>query len=217
MSVHNLVLNPISFDSPGNLSLMDDNHSHTSRRKNRNRQCMPSDDEEDDEKEMEEEDEDDEDNQKIKQMPLRKSTQLPSDDEEDNQTLDTFVHHSNRSAPTVVLNHLQQRQQQYQYQQARLAQFHHHPSSMTGMDLLTQLEKEKAAKKRATMKPLNSQIKIEGGLLGQLPEQGTHSISFQQLEQEQMKKRFLDPGLQQQQQRRSYYRSHSRSPSPHKK
>ncbi|CEG84974.1 hypothetical protein RMATCC62417_18714 [Rhizopus microsporus] len=192
-----------------------------SRHKNRNRQCMPSDDEEDDEREMEEEeDEDDDDNQKIKQMPLRKSIQLPSDDEEDNQTLDTFVHHSNRSAPTVVLNHLQQRQQQYQYQQARIAQFHHHPSSMTGMDLLTQLEKEKAAKKRATMKPLNSQIKIEGGLLGQLPEQGTHSISFQQLEQEQMKKRFLDPGLQQQQQqqqRRSYYHSHSRSPSPHKK
>jgi hypothetical protein len=45
---------------------------------------MPSDDEEDDEREMEEEDEEEKDNQKIKQMPLRKSIQLPSDDEEGN-------------------------------------------------------------------------------------------------------------------------------------
>jgi hypothetical protein len=83
---------------------------------------------------------------------------------------------------------------------------------MTGMDLLNQLEKEKA---KRTLKPkkVPSQVKIKKGLLSQLPEAGSHNISFQQLQQEQMRcKGYLDP----EQQRRSFY-SRSRSPSPHKK
>ncbi|KAG0740155.1 hypothetical protein G6F62_007377 [Rhizopus arrhizus] len=219
MSVDNLVPNHISFDSP--------NHHHASITvnssmsnecyKNRNKQCVPSDDEEE---EDEEEEVDNASDYELGYMPIRKTIPLPSDDEEeeeeeeedDNQPLDTFV---NKSAPTLVLvegSHLQQRQQHYQYQQARLAKFHHQPSSMTGMDLLNQLEKEKA---KRTLKPkkVPSQVKIKKGLLSQLPEAGSHNISFQQLQQEQMRcKGYLDP----EQQRRSFY-SRSRSPSPHKK
>ncbi|CAO3693705.1 unnamed protein product [Rhizopus stolonifer] len=199
MSVNNLVLHPVSFDSSDRLSV---NNSSQTSSKGRNKPYVPSDDEEEDSMD------------KNTPISIRKNQQLPSDDEEDeedNQPLDTLV-----NKPTLFIlaegSHLQQRQRHYQYQQARLAQFNQRPSSITGMDLLNQLEKEKA--KRSKPKKPQPQVKIEGGLLGQLPAGGSHNISFQQMEQEQMKlmkQRYLEPEPK----RASLYRS--RSPSPHKK
>ncbi|KAF7728583.1 hypothetical protein EC973_005809 [Apophysomyces ossiformis] len=112
-------------------------------------------------------------------------------------------------------SHLQQLQQMQQYHQAQLAQFQYqqqqpHPSkssssqllrphsphqrvSMSGMDLLKQLEQEKADAKRQKPKLNTSNVKIEG-LLAKLPEPGSHNISFQQLQQQQgMKRRSQRP------------------------
>ncbi|KAI9283146.1 hypothetical protein BY458DRAFT_495572 [Sporodiniella umbellata] len=200
MSVNNFVLKPISFESSDHLSLSSSSQGSFNF-KSRNKPYIPSDDEEEDES-MDDD----------KPISIRRNQQLPSDDEdEDNQPLESLM---NKPIPFVLAegSRLQQRQRHYQYQQARLAQFNQRPSSMTGMDLLNQLEKEKA--KRSKPKKPQPQVKIEGGLLGQLPATGSHSISFQQVEQEQMKlmkQRYLDP----EQKRSSLHRS--RSPSPHKK
>ncbi|KAI8371333.1 uncharacterized protein BYT42DRAFT_64370 [Radiomyces spectabilis] len=124
--------------------------------------------------------------------------EVHQDDDDDNEVLGV------RNGPLLTEgSHLQQLQQYQQYHQAQLAQFqlqaqphpskssstshlrpNHHPQqrvSMSGMDLLKQLEQEKAEAKRQKPK---SQIKIEG-LLAKLPEPGSHNISFQQM---QMKK-----------------------------
>lgn len=135
--------------------------------------------------------------------------------------------------------HLQQLHQKQQQHQAQLAQFqyqqqqqqlqqhyyhqnqHHHQQqypqhksrgnvSMSGMDLLKQLEQEKADSKRIKPKLDTSKVKIEG-LLGKLPEPGSHNISFQQIQQQQQqqqqhrkKSQYLDP----------FTLEKSRSPSP---
>lgn len=120
---------------------------------------------------------------------------------------------------------------QYQQQQQQLQQhyYHHHNHhqqqhqqqqhhnnkssggrgnvSMSGMDLLKQLEQEKADSKRIKPKLDTSKVKIEG-LLGKLPEPGSHNISFQQIQQQQQqhrkKSQYLDP----------FSLEKSRSPSP---
>ena len=68
-------------------------------------------------------------------------------------------------------------QQQQQQQQQRV--------SMSGMDLLKQLEQEKAEAKRQKPKLNPSNVKIEKGLLANLPEPGSHNISFQQMAMQQ--------------------------------
>ncbi|KAI8098302.1 uncharacterized protein B0P05DRAFT_567663 [Gilbertella persicaria] len=145
------------------------------------------------------------------------------------------------AGPVLTLvegSHLQQLHYQQQQHQAQLAQFqymqqqqqyrHHRASfqphyhqqnkSMSGMDLLKQLEQEKADLKRGKPKIDTSNVKIEG-LLSRLPEPGSHNISFQQLEQQQKKMMmqqhqqprplsanamYYDP-YQQQQQQQFYY------------
>ncbi|OAD67530.1 hypothetical protein PHYBLDRAFT_189015 [Phycomyces blakesleeanus NRRL 1555(-)] len=130
-------------------------------------------------------------------------------DDEDNEVLGQHMRHPQAfGAPEG--SHLQQLQQMQQYHQAQLAQFQYHhqqqqpqPSksashlrphsqnnyqqqrvSMSGMDLLKQLEQEKADLKRQKPKLNTSDVKIEG-LLGRLPEPGSHNISFQQIQQQQ--------------------------------
>ncbi|KAI8880681.1 hypothetical protein K501DRAFT_286771 [Backusella circina FSU 941] len=135
---------------------------------------------------------------------------------------------SSPTPPILTLpegSHLQQLQQMQQYHQSQMAQFQYHqmqqqqpspsksssshllrpgtPSngqrvSMSGMDLLKQLEQEKADAKRLKPKLDTSHVKIEG-LLGRLPEPGSHNISFQQLQQQQHQQH-----LQQQQQQHQF-------------
>ncbi|KAL0095936.1 hypothetical protein J3Q64DRAFT_1816521 [Phycomyces blakesleeanus] len=97
--------------------------------------------------------------------------------------------------------HLQQLQHTQRYQQSQLSQFQqqhqsHAPTNkaaqrgqssvqpqrvtMSGMDLLKQLEQERAEAKRQKPKMSSSTAKIEG-LLAKLPEPGLHNISFQQM------------------------------------
>ncbi|CAO3688736.1 unnamed protein product [Rhizopus stolonifer] len=68
---------------------------------------------------------------------------------------------------------------------------------VSGMDLLLQREKEMAKRQKAKSGP--GKIKIEG-LLGKLPEPGTHNISFQQLQLEQQQSLKKNKQKQQQQQ-----------------
>lgn len=89
--------------------------------------------------------------------------------------------------------HLHFMQQMQQYQHNQIAQFQqnsllrphqqqqHQRVSMSGIDLLKQLEQEKAEAKRQKPKINTSNVKIEKGLLANLPEPGAHSISFQQM------------------------------------
>ena len=160
------------------------------------------------------------------------------DDDDDNKALVTDPN----AGPILTLvegSHLQQLHQKQQHHQAQLAQFqyqqqqqqlqqhyyqnhHHHQQqygksrgnvSMSGMDLLKQLEQEKADSKRVKPKLDTSKVKIEG-LLGKLPEPGSHNISFQQIQQQQQqqqqqhhhrkKNQYLDP----------FTFEKSRSPSP---
>lgn len=113
---------------------------------------------------------------------------------------------------------LQQWQYMQQYHQAQMAQFQHlhqqqqqphpmksHSSShlrqqyaLSGMELMAQLEHDKAEAKRQKPKLNPTNAKIEG-LLAKLPEPGAHNISFQQQQQ------------QQQQHRARHGRSHSPS------
>ncbi|KAI9025997.1 hypothetical protein CLU79DRAFT_73487 [Phycomyces nitens] len=97
--------------------------------------------------------------------------------------------------------HLQQLQHTQRHQQSQLSQFQHQHQShapaskpaqrgqssmqpqrvtMSGMDLLKQLEQERAEAKRQKPKISSSTAKIEG-LLAKLPEPGLHNISFQQM------------------------------------
>ncbi|KAG0167510.1 hypothetical protein DFQ28_004184 [Apophysomyces sp. BC1034] len=136
------------------------------------------------------------------------------DDDDDNEVLGQHM----RGPALLGLpegSHLQQLQQMQQYHQAQLAQFQYqqqqqpHPSksssshllrphsphqrvSMSGMDLLKQLEQEKADAKRQKPKLNTSNVKIEG-LLAKLPEPGSHNISFQQLQQQGMKRKSQRP------------------------
>ncbi|KAI9272529.1 hypothetical protein BY458DRAFT_508525 [Sporodiniella umbellata] len=77
----------------------------------------------------------------------------------------------------------------YGPEQAYASQPRKHPQAvvMSGMDLLIQREQERAKRQ----KPKNGnnpgkEVKIEG-LLGKVPEPGTHNISFQHLQQQAMK------------------------------
>jgi hypothetical protein len=156
------------------------------------------------------------------------------------------------AGPVLTLvegSHLQQLQKKQQQHQAQLAQFQYlqqlHPNqhnnryqhqkplyqhqnkSMSGMDLLKQLEQEKADLKRVKPKLDTSKVKIEG-LLGNIPEPGSHNISFQQLQQQQKRMHkntrpastlavggYLDPHSHHHNSSRS--KSPSRSPSPHRR
>ena len=95
------------------------------------------------------------------------------------------------------LHHLQQMQQhhqtqiaQFQYQQQqssflRPQQQQQQRVSMSGMDLLKQLEQEKAEAKRQKPNFNSSKVKIDKGLLANVPEPGSHNISFQQMAMQQ--------------------------------
>ncbi|CEP11927.1 hypothetical protein [Parasitella parasitica] len=102
------------------------------------------------------------------------------------------------------LDRFQYLQQQQSSQQHFYYQHQQHSKSrgnvsMSGMDLLKQLEQEKADSKRVKPKLDTSKVKIKG-LLGNLPEPGSHNISFQQIQQQQQqlhhnrkKQQYLDP------------------------
>ncbi|KAI8363906.1 hypothetical protein BD560DRAFT_425721 [Blakeslea trispora] len=120
-------------------------------------------------------------------------------------------------AQLAQFQYMQQQQQQHRNHRASYQPFYHHQNkSMSGMDLLKQLEQEKADSKRGKPKIDTSNVKIEG-LLGKLPEPGSHNISFQQLEQQQRKKpshqsrplsahaMYYDPYQQQQQQQQQQF------------
>lgn len=182
--------------------------------------------------------------------PMQQQNQqyYDNDDDDDDRAL---VPNPN-AGPVLTLvegSHLQQLQKKQQQHQAQLAQFqylqqlhpnqhnnrhqHHQKSlyqhqnkSMSGMDLLKQLEQEKADLKRIKPKLDTSKVKIEG-LLGNIPEPGSHNISFQQLQQQQKKIQkntnsrpvstlaaggYLDPHNHHHHSHRS--KSPSRSPSP---
>ncbi|KAG2236611.1 hypothetical protein INT48_000165 [Thamnidium elegans] len=72
-------------------------------------------------------------------------------------------------------------------------------TNMSGMDLLIQREQEKAESKRQKPKMNPGKVKIEG-LLGKLPEAGSHNINFQQIQQQHQQQQ-----QQQQQQRKKYH------------
>ncbi|KAL7321606.1 hypothetical protein PS15m_001363 [Mucor circinelloides] len=93
---------------------------------------------------------------------------------------------------------LQQSQQQQQQQQRM--------TTMSGMDLLIQREQEKAEAKRQKPKMNPGKVKIEG-LLGKLPEPGTHNINFQQIQQ-------LQQQQLQQQQQQMHHQQYMNSPVP---
>ncbi|CAO0801816.1 unnamed protein product [Mucor circinelloides] len=128
--------------------------------------------------------------------------------------------HQKQQQHQAQLAQFQYQQQQQQLQQQYYHQNHQHYQqqqqqhksrgnvSMSGMDLLKQLEQEKADSKRIKPKLDTSKVKIEG-LLGKLPEPGSHNISFQQIQQQQQhhhrkKNQYLDP----------FTLEKSRSPSP---
>ncbi|KAK4521351.1 uncharacterized protein ATC70_011966 [Mucor velutinosus] len=94
----------------------------------------------------------------------------------------------------------QQQQQQQQSQQQRM-------TTMSGMDLLIQREQERAEAKRQKPKMNPGKVKIEG-LLGKLPEPGTHNINFQQIQQQQQQQQ------QQQLQQQMHQQHYMNSPVP---
>lgn len=72
---------------------------------------------------------------------------------------------------------LQQQQQQQQQKQKNR-------KSVSAMDLMMQLEEEKAATRKNRKKmPDPSKANFADGFLSKLPEQGTHNINFQQMQQ----------------------------------
>ncbi|CEG84338.1 hypothetical protein RMATCC62417_18156 [Rhizopus microsporus] len=74
---------------------------------------------------------------------------------------------------------LQQQQQQQQQQQKQKNR-----KSVSAMDLMMQLEEEKAATRKNRKKiPDPSKANFADGFLSKLPEQGTHNINFQQMQQ----------------------------------
>ncbi|KAI8066386.1 hypothetical protein BC940DRAFT_65986 [Gongronella butleri] len=100
--------------------------------------------------------------------------------------------------PLTHGSHLQQWQQMQHQHREQLAQFQHHSqqhhhhtlrhaSSMThipsAMEMMKQLEHDKAEAKRQKPRLNPSNAKIEG-LLGQLPEPGAHNVSFQFMHQQ---------------------------------
>lgn len=131
-------------------------------------------------------------------------------------------------------SHLHHLQQMQQYQQSQLAHFqqfnpsflrpqtpqqptHQQRVSMSGMDLLKQLEQEKADMKRQKPKVNPSHVKIEKGLLANLPEPGSHSISFQamQKQQQQQQQQYHHMMQQQQQyQQQRYHPMYYQQPNP---
>ncbi|ORX62060.1 hypothetical protein DM01DRAFT_1331523 [Hesseltinella vesiculosa] len=119
--------------------------------------------------------------------------------------------------------HMRQQLQQHHQHQLSLFHLHHQPpphqkqpalrhaSSMThlpsAMDVMTQIELEKKSKTpRPTTRIDSSNVKVEG-LLASLPEAGSHSLNFQQLQQEHQHQLML----QYQQQPPSWM--HSQSPA----
>ncbi|ORY92014.1 hypothetical protein BCR43DRAFT_497647 [Syncephalastrum racemosum] len=131
-------------------------------------------------------------------------------------------------------SHLHHLQQMQQYQQSQLAHFqqlnpsflrpqtpqqsaHQQRVSMSGMDLLKQLEQEKADMKRQKPKVNPSHVKIEKGLLANVPEPGSHSISFQamQKQQQQQQQQYHHMMQQQQQyQQQRYHPMYYQQPNP---
>ncbi|KAI9478704.1 MAG: hypothetical protein EXX96DRAFT_571912 [Benjaminiella poitrasii] len=91
-------------------------------------------------------------------------------------------------AHTIQPMHQQQHPHylQPQYVNHRKSQQHRMTTSgnMSGMDLLIQREQEKAEAKRQKPKIDPGKAKIKG-LLGKLPETGTHNINFQQIQKQQ--------------------------------
>lgn len=81
--------------------------------------------------------------------------------------------------------HFQHHQQQQQHQQPHMLKKSHSSTHLrqSGMELMAQLEHDKAEAKRQKPKLNPSHAKIEG-LLAHVPEPGSHSISFQQHQQQ---------------------------------
>ncbi|KAI8972365.1 hypothetical protein BDB01DRAFT_810418 [Pilobolus umbonatus] len=143
-------------------------------------------------------DDEDSEDEEVLAKTQRKVEYDPYEDDDDRALVDPAL-------TLVEGSHLQQLHQMQQYHQAQLAQFQYHHQvipqsslrpmhaptqriSMSGMDLLKQLEQEKADLKRQKPRLDTSKVKIEG-LLGNLPEPGSHNISFQQIQQQNRKKR----------------------------
>ncbi|KAI8330496.1 hypothetical protein BC941DRAFT_518166 [Chlamydoabsidia padenii] len=134
----------------------------------------------------------------------------PNDDDDDDCVLaQQQQYHDTRNNTNSGMfltdgSQLQQWQYMQQYHQAQMAQFHQqqphpmksHSSShlrhqyqqqqqhaLSGMELMAQLEQDKAEAKRQKPKLNPTNAKIEG-LLAKLPEPGAHNISFQQQQQQ---------------------------------
>jgi hypothetical protein len=149
--------------------------------------------------------------------------------DEDDQVIGQHLRHID--APPQPMHQYHQ-YQKHQHLQQQLAQFHYlqqqqngnmqtnnnrnqkqqqqhvRMAAMSGMDLLIQREQEKAEAKRQKPKLNTSKVKIEG-LLGKLPEPGTHNINFQQIQQQYMNttsapKKHNRQQQQQQQQQQAY-------------
>ncbi|KAL0137048.1 hypothetical protein V8B55DRAFT_1545051 [Mucor lusitanicus] len=158
-------------------------------------------------------------------------------DDEDDQVIGQHLRHASNSLdvpPTIHHMHqyqqyhqqqqlaqfqyLQQQQQQYvantsmqprnqkQQQPMQPSQQQQRMTTMSGMDLLIQREQEKAEAKRQKPKMNPGKVKIEG-LLGKLPEPGTHNINFQQIQQQQQQQQQQQHQLQQQMHQQHYMNS----------
>ncbi|CAO3600703.1 unnamed protein product [Absidia cylindrospora] len=100
-----------------------------------------------------------------------------------------------RHQPHPIKSHSSSSHLRHQYQQQQ---------SLSGMELMTQLEQDKAEAKRQKPKLNPTHAKIQG-LLAKLPEPGAHNISFQHVYQQQ----------QQQQQQHHHYQHHHRRQQQH--
>jgi hypothetical protein len=134
-------------------------------------------------------------------------SRLIKQEDEDDEVIGQHLKHVDATPhPTMHQYHQYQQQKQQQQHQQQLAQFQYlkhqqynpmqtnrnqkqqqqlRMTTMSGMDLLIQREQEKAEAKRQKPKLNTSKVKIEG-LLGKLPEPGTHNINFQQIQQQYM-------------------------------
>ncbi|KAI8889820.1 hypothetical protein K501DRAFT_328947 [Backusella circina FSU 941] len=180
----------ISFDSTLKLSEYSFNSSVGNRSSNsssnkatsRNHQCLPSEDEDDGpilgkymngkahrlkymEKSIKDNTSDDEDNQ-VLGLRLSKIKQQQQQQKKNERRGGHMKRNSLYAAPPLVsLNSTEKAEPKRM--------------SISGMDLLKQLEQRKADAKRQKPKIDPSQAKIQG-LLSRLPEPGLHTISFQQ-------------------------------------
>ncbi|EIE81434.1 hypothetical protein G6F46_000215 [Rhizopus delemar] len=108
----------------------------------------------------------------------RRTSQQIDNDDDDEIIGQQLIYQQQHDA---VYQMHQYQQQHYHAQQRKQQQ---QQMRMSGMDLLIQREQEKAESKRQKPKIVPGKVKIEG-LLSKLPEQGTHNISFQQLQLQQ--------------------------------